>query len=104
MNLNDELRKKISELEQRLILLENSSFTENNTNNLKDAARVTGHLELSKIIKVNSSEFELVDIYNEIPHFLSTDKPDFGQPDDESAKNYPFCFCICQSESGDPRF
>ncbi|MDJ0716939.1 MAG: hypothetical protein QNJ54_22435 [Prochloraceae cyanobacterium] len=68
-NIKAESEKKLNELQDRLKLLEQFLETEKNLSTPK-AIKITGALELSKIIKIDLSETKLVEIYNDCPQVL----------------------------------
>ncbi|WP_013325745.1 hypothetical protein [Gloeothece verrucosa] len=60
---------KLGELETSLLEIKNRSSSSNH--DLPNAARVTGFLQQAKVNKVELSESQLIEVYNEIPQLLS---------------------------------
>ena len=64
---SDEVLERLNQLEDKLEVIEHFL----STYSIQNAVQVTGALNVSKLVKVNLSEFELVELYNNTPHFFS---------------------------------
>ena len=71
LKIKTEYDQKLNELEDKLKSLEKSLKTEDNSTT-PGAIKITGALELPKIIKIDLPKTKLVEIYNDCPQVLSS--------------------------------